>query len=715
MNQVNRLLLLALTVAMGGCIGDTSKPEAAIPQAIPAEDPRQWLEAVDDPNALAQVRAWNTRTLDRLTADPRFDRFEADALAILNADDRIPFGTYRGGHVYNFWQDADRVRGVLRRTSLEQYVQDSPEWDSLLDIDALAAQENANWVYKGSTCLAPSYTRCLIRLSDGGKDASEQREWDHERKAFVDEGFFLPTAKSRTAWQDADTLLVATDWGAGSLTASGYPFIVKRWQRGTDLVSAVEVFRGEPSDVGAGAYTLEAENGELMPFAYRSLSYFETAHYWLGAEGGPVRLPIPPRAELRAYFKGDLILQLEQDWTPLTGGATFAKGALVAFPLRRWLSEQQAYAPTLVLQPQPRSTVASVSRSASKLLIATLDNIVGRAYVYDRTASGWIAAPLELPDNGSITIVSANKTSDTAFINRSGFTDPATLYLADLVSAQTLPIKQTPERFDAAGLVTEQFTATSSDGEAIPYFVVRHRDSRLDGNNPTLLYAYGGFGVSMRPNYGGVRGKLWLSEGGIFVLANIRGGGEFGPTWHQAGLKTKRQIVFDDFIAVAQDLTARNITRPSRLGIMGGSNGGLLTGVMYTQRPDLWRAVISQVPLLDMLRFHRLLAGASWVGEYGDPDVPEERAFLRSISPYHNLREGVDYPEIFLLTSTKDDRVHPGHARKMAALLEDSGLPFAYYENIDGGHSAAANLAERAKRNALEYTFLHQKLMDPNS
>ena len=348
--------------------------------------------------------------------------------------------------------------------------------------------------------------------------------------------------------------------------------------------------------------------------------------------------------------------------------------------------------------------------TATKVVLNLLENVANNVYVYDFDGT-WQRSKLPLPANGTMSVSSANQDSDIIFVNHEGFISPDTLYKVDVSSADIVALKSIPARFDATDLVVEQFYASSSDAEQIPYFVIHKKDIKYDGSNPTLQYAYGGFEVSMKPNYSGILGKNWLEQGGVYVLANIRGGGEFGPAWHQAGLKTKRQIIYDDMIAVAEDLIARKITSPQHLGTMGGSNGGLLMGVMYTQRPDLWNAVVCQVPLLDMLRFHTLLAGASWVGEYGSPEIAEERAFLEKISPLHNVAPNRSYPSIFFVTSTKDDRVHPGHARKMAYVLEQYGHDFEYYENIDGGHSASANLKETAKRSALEYTFLSQQLM----
>ena len=681
-----------------------------------------YLEEVEGEDALATVRGWNARSLDALQADPRFATLEAEALAIVNASDKIPYGVYRDGFVYNFWQDEAHVRGLIRRATLDSYLADAPEWELLLDVDALAAEEGRNWVYKGSSVLPTNYERAILTLSDGGKDASVRREWDHGAKAFVEGGFVLPEAKASTDWVDENALLVATNWGEGTTTASGYPYIVKVWERGTPLEDAREVIRGAPEHVGVFPARLNAGDEAVM-LAVVAETFLESVVYWLpslGPDGArdfsaePVALPLPRKVSVSAYFKSQLVFAIEEDWTPPGSETTHPAGSLLSFDFDAFRKTRVLGDVRVLYRPGARSTVEGVAATKSKVLVTVYENVVGAAYAYDFDAGSgeWTRIKLDLPGNGSIGVFSANRESDIAFANVTSFIEPDTLWLLQTATGEMKRAKSAPARFDASDLVVEQHEATAPDGERVPYFVLRKADAPMTGETPTLLYAYGGFQISLTPSYSGLRGKLWLERGGAYVIANIRGGGEFGPAWHQAALKTKRQTGFSDFIAVAEDLIARKITSPRRLGIMGGSNGGLLMGVMFTQRPDLWNAVVCQVPLLDMLGYHQLLAGASWVDEYGHPDVPEERAFLDGVSPLHNLKPDTDYPEIFFVTSTKDDRVHPAHARKMAARLEELGQPFLYYENIDGGHSAAANLAETAKRTALEYVYLTRKLMD---
>ncbi len=704
---------------------------AAAPDAplAASEDPYLWLEDVEGARALDQVRAWNAEGLARLQNDPRYAALEADALAIVNAQDKLAYGAYRGGWVYNFWQDETHVRGVLRRAPLDAYLAPSADgvpWETLLDVDALAASEGENWVYKGSTCLPPTYERCMLTLSRGGKDAAVRREWDHGAKAFVDGGFTIPETKGSVSWIDADTLLVAADWGddadGPTMTESGYPFVIKRVRRGEALDQAATVFRGVPADVGVSPVRLSTDGAPIM-LAWRSESFFERSLHWLpaltdpSAEPTPVALPLPRKSSIAGWFKGQMLVNLQEPWTPVDGGETFAEGALVAFDWDAFASTRVLPPVRLVFAPGPRQSLGGVAFTRSKMLMQTTDNVRGALDVVDFVDGAWPRSRLALPEAGAVGVASAYRDSDVAFVNYEGFLTPDTLAAFDFGDASDgepsrLGQQSAPARFAAEGLTVRQFEAVSSDGTAIPYFVVHKQDIALDGANPTLLYGYGGFEIALTPAYSAITGKLWLERGGVYVLANIRGGGEFGPAWHQAGLKTKRQVVFDDFIAVAEDVIARGISSSPKLGIAGGSNGGLLVGAMYVQRPELFNAVVCVVPLLDMLRYQMLLAGASWIGEYGDPDIPEERAFLETISPYHNVAQDGDYPEILFLTSTKDDRVHPGHARKMAAKLDAAGHPFVYYENIDGGHAAAANLQEVAKRTALQYTFLAQRLMD---
>jgi prolyl oligopeptidase len=543
----------------------------------------------------------------------------------------------------------------------------------------------------------------MIQLSDGGQDASTYREFDIAARSFVEGGFVVPEAKSSTSWLDADTLLVGTDWGAGTMTESGYAYVIKRWRRGTPLASATEIMRGQASDVGVFTGVLEDTDGNRVPIAVEADTFFEATNWRLDG-AAPQRINLPAKATIQGLYKGLLVFTLEEAWRGMP------QGALVAYPL----ADTGAEAPraTVLFAPSERQSIEAVAITRDAVLIAGYENVRGRILRSAYDGRAWVQEQLDLPTTGSVTFAGASPTEEIAFAVYEDYLTPDTLYALEQRATRARTIRSLPAQFDASRYVSEQFEAVSRDGARIPYFVVRPRDMAFSGQNPTLLYAYGGFQISYPPSYSPNVGKLWLERGGVYVLANIRGGGEFGPAWHQAGLRTNRQIIFDDFYAVERDLVERGITSPRRLGIMGGSNGGLLMGVMLNQHPEMAHAAVVQVPLLDMLRYDQLLAGASWVDEYGRPSDAEEGRFLRSISPYQNLRRRADFPLPLVITSTLDDRVHPGHARKYVARMIELGMPVLYYENIEGGHSAAANLNQAARRRALEYTYLMQRLMD---
>jgi prolyl oligopeptidase len=676
-----------------------------------AADPFLWLEDVHGARAMAWVEAENAKTLAVLQTDPNFPSLYAGALKIAQAKDRIPTPEFIARQVYNFWQDDEHVRGIWRHTTPRDFAGTSPVWTTALDLDALAKAENANWVWKGADCFWPAENRCLVSLSDGGEDAVTVREFDLANGSFVTDGFTLPRGKQRVAWEDADTILVAREWSPGDLTGSGYPFIVKRLRRGEPLASAVEVFRGAKTDGGYGVSPLALHDGagHYAILIARPLSTFETEYYLL-TRSGPQKLSVPLESQPAGLVAGRLLFFLQQAWS--VNAAIFPAGSLVSVDLSAASAQPQRLTPVLVYAPGPRETLDGVDSTSSHLLLTTYENVRGRVWLYTPTSDGgWSKQRLDLPDNSSLIVNDTDQHGETAYITVTSFLTPPTLWQFDAGGGSLKIVKTSPPRFDASKDVVEQREATSKDGTKIPYFIVHPSNMVLDGNNPTLLYAYGGFEISETPNYNGTLGKLWLERGGVYVLANIRGGGEFGPAWHKAGLTTHRQRIYDDFAAVAQDLIATRVTSPRRLGIQGGSNGGLLMGVEFTQHPELWHAVDIQVPLLDMLRFEQIEAGASWTGEYGSVSNPEQRAFLASISPYNNLKPGVSYPEPFIWTTTKDDRVGPQHARKFAAKLASLHIPYLFYEVVEGGHGSGANLRERAFTSALEMTYLVRKLM----
>ncbi|WP_420142189.1 prolyl oligopeptidase family serine peptidase [Sphingomonas sp.] len=670
--------------------------------APPADDPHVWLEDIFAPKALAWVEAENTRTLSVLERDPRYSGLYADALRIAEATDRVPKpNLVRGDQVLNLWQDAAHVQGLWRTTTLVDYLTATPRWRTLLDLDQLSAAEGKKWVWKGEQCEPVTEKRCILSLSEGGEDATTAREFDLDSGTFVAGGFTLPTSKQDLAWETPDSLLVARDWGPGTMTSSGYAFVVKRVTRGRPLDQATEVWRGQPSDVGVSPMSLVDGDGRRLLLISRAITFFDSET--LLVEGDRVtRLDLPAQLSVAGLAAGRLIVTINEDWRG------HKAGALVAVRI----VDGKVAGDELLFAPSPRQSVETVAVTKGHVVAAIYDNVRGQAWRFAPADDGWNAKRLPLPDNSAVNIVSHDRATDQLFLQVESFTVPTSVWLADAAKASATQVKAMPPRFDATGLVTEQYEAVSKDGTKIPYFIVHRADAKRDGATPTLMTAYGGFQVSYTPSYLGTRGKLWLEKGGAFVLANIRGGGEFGPAWHQAGLKTKRQVIYDDFAAVGEDLARRGFTSARRLGIFGGSNGGLLMGVEMTQRPDLWSAVAIQIPLLDMLRYEQLSAGSSWVGEYGSMSVPAERAFWEKTSPYQQLRRGASYPEPFIWTTTRDDRVGPVQARKFAARMKEYGLPYLYWENMEGGHAAGANLKQAARANALEITYFMRKLMD---
>jgi len=705
----------ALAGLMGLCLSTRAVSDQAAPASptsTATNDPYLWLEDVDGSSAMKWVRAENEKTLAVLEKDPRYDKLFADALTIAEAKDRIPAPEIIRDAILNFWQDADHVRGIWRRTTLDNYETDSPQWTTVLDLDELAKSEKANWVWKGSDFEQPDERRCLIDLSDGGEDAVTIREFDFPSAHFVKKGFELPRAKQRHAWEDADTLLVSYALSSAELTESGYPYLVRRLKRGQTLENAPVVFRGTQKDGGYGVSPSAMEDGagHHAILIDRPLSTFESESYLL-RDGDFAKLALPSKVHIRAFVEGKLIMTVEEDWT--TEGGKVSQGSLVAVDLAAAKQNPNAIKPVVIYAPGPRESIGSVAATRDALVVTIFENVRGRAFTYRAASDGtWSRQKLDVPDNVSVDIVDADIHSDLAFLDVSGFLQPTSLWRAKMDSQSVKEIKTLPAKFDASHGVVEQFEAASSDGVKIPYFIVHPKDMKLDGSNPTILYAYGGFQVSITPFYSAMLGKLWLERGGSIVVANIRGGGEFGPAWHEAGLKTHRQIIYDDFAAVGRDLIARKITSPRRLGIQGGSNGGLLMGVQFTQHPELWNAVDIQVPLLDMERYEKIAAGTSWVGEFGSMSNPEEAAFLSSISPYANVHRGQSYPQALIWTTSKDDRVGPQHARKFAARLAEYGIPYYFYEVTEGGHGSGANIKERVRTTALEMTYFTRKLMD---
>jgi prolyl oligopeptidase len=657
-----------------------------------------WLEDVLGDEPLNWVRTRNDPTVAQF-ADEEFDRMRDQALEVLDTDARIPYVRRRGDHLYNFWRDADNPRGLWRRTTLDSYRSDSPDWDVLINVDDLARADDENWVWAGANVIYPERTRALVGLSRGGSDAAILREFDMATRDFIADGFALPEAKSGYTWADPDTLLVGTDFGEGSLTESGYPRIIKRWRRGQPLEDAQTVFEGAPGDVIVSA-GVDRTPGFERTMLRRALDFFNDEVYELRGDE-LIRIDAPTDASLSVHRQW-LLIELRTDWD--TGTASYQAGSLLAADYDEFLAGTAQL--QVVFSPDEHTSLNHYAWTRDRLVMVTLADVASRVEIL--TPGNWQRrAVTDVPANTNTVIAGADDDGDEIFLDSSGFDSPSRL-LHGPVDGPLEEIKSAPAFFDAENISVAQYFATSEDGTAIPYFVVR--PSAATGPGPTLLGGYGGFEVARTPGYDGVLGRLWLARGGTYVLANIRGGGEYGPAWHTQAMRAGRHLVAEDFAAVANDLVHRGVTTVPQLGAQGGSNGGLLMGIMLTKYPELFGALVCQVPLLDMRRFHLLLAGASWVAEYGNPDDSADWKFIAEYSPYQNISADSDYPPVLITTSTRDDRVHPGHARKMTAALEAAGHRVWYYENIEGGHAGAADNSQSAFKVALSFSFLWRML-----
>ena len=675
------------------------------------QDPYLWLEEVASGQALGWVGERNAETEAELTAAPDYAALRTRLKTILDSKDRIPYVGLYEGRYYNFWRDAEHERGIWRRTTMAEYRKPEPQWETVLDLDRLARDEGENWVWAGASFLKPSGGRCLVSLSRGGGDAHVVREFDLEGLAFVADGFILPEAKGGASWITRDSVFVATDFGPGTMTSSGYPRVVKEWRRGTPLNDASLVYEAQEDDLSASGW-FDYTPGHEHQFVQRQIGFYSSELFVRDpASGALTRVDKPEDADAFTV-RDQLLVQLRSSWA--LDGTTWPQGALLAIGFERFMAGARDF--QALFTPGETTSLDGIGVTRDAILLTVLDKVKNRIVELRQVDGAWQRREVAAPGMGALGVSGVDEiASNDYFLTVTDFLTPSTLYLARAGSDASELLKAMPAFFDASPYTVGQFEAVSKDGARIPYFVVMREDTPMNGANPTLLYGYGGFEVSLTPFYSGVTGEAWLARGGVYVLANIRGGGEFGPRWHQAALKHLRQNAFDDFLAVAEDLIARQLTSPDHLGIMGGSNGGLLVGAALTQRPELFGAVVCQVPLLDMRRYHQLLAGASWMGEYGDPDDPEEWAYIGKYSPYHQVARDRRYPRVLFTTSTRDDRVHPGHARKMAALMRAQEHAVLYWENTEGGHAGAANNEQTATMWALTYTFLWQELTRKSS
>ncbi len=676
-------------------------------------DPYLWLEDVHGEDALAWARQRNTHSQALLEAVPGFAQRHNTLLAVLNSREQIPAITRRGRHVFNLWRDANNQRGLWRRTSLAEYRKTDPQWETLLDLDLLGRVEGENWVWGGAQCLAPDNTRCLVSLSRGGADATVLREFDLATRNFVKDGFALPEAKSHVEWKDADTVWVCTDFGPDSLTHSGYARIVKEWKRGTPLAEARTVFEGHASDVIV--YTeVDRTPGFERAVVVRLIDFFHSESYLVRGDT-LLRLDKPTDSTL-FWCREWAFLLLRSDY--IVGTRTFRAGALLAVPFDAWLRGERPF--DVLFEPTATRCLAQdgVSLTRDHVLLSILDTVAGRLEELHQENGLWVRRVVDAPFPGKLGVASLHDPfvpndplANHYLLNYTDFLTPDSVYLGEVGNDQRELLKLLPRFYDSTGMRTEQRFATSKDGTQIPYFVVWPQGATADGQNPTILWGYGGYQSSELPRYSGEYGTAWHAMGGVLVVANIRGGGEFGPAWHTCATKANKQRSYDDFAAVAEDLIANSITSPPHLGLFGASNGGLLVGAVMVQRPELFGAVLCSVPLLDMQRYHRLLAGNSWMAEYGNPDIAEEWAWISPYSPYQNVKAGVKYPKVLFTTSTRDDRVHPAHARKMVArMLEQGHKDVLYYENMEGGHGGAADYNQRAHLLALRFSFMWNAL-----
>lgn len=689
-------ILLAFSV-VGGCSKGTE-----------VEDPYLWLEEVEGEKALAWVDEQNQQSVSYLEGLPTYGPLYERNLEIYNSDQRVAYPSLLGDYVYNYWKDADNVRGLWRRISLDAYVAGKADWEVALDLDALAEQEDEDWVWKGSSCLRPAYQKCLLRLSRGGADAVVVREFDTESLEFVEDGFFVSEHKTNLSWIDENTVFVGSDFGDGSLTDSGYPRTARLWNRGEPLAESKEVFAGETEDVAVSVYR-GWDGDDSYDVVHRTPTFFTAIRYLYAEDGNHRKIEIPDDATFYGLMNKQMLVELKSPWKP--ADIEYAQGTLMSIDFDAFLSGDRNF--KIIYVPTDASAIkrGSIVTTRDYLIVGQLEDVVGKLTRYEFVDGEWLATDIQTEALGSLSLVTAAEDSNVFFFNYEGFLRPDTLYVANNGGDSVETLFSLPEFFATDGMSVQQHFAVSKDGTRIPYFLVLPAGHNSDGKTPTLIYGYGGFQISRTPSYSATVGHSWLQRGGAYVVANIRGGGEYGARWHQAALKENRQRAYDDMAAVAEDLIERGVTSAEYLGVQGGSNGGLLTGVMLTQRPDLWGAVIIQVPLLDMKRFNHLLAGASWMDEYGNPDT-DDWEYIKEYSPYHNIKKDAEYPTAFFTTSTRDDRVHPAHARKMVARMREMGHDLYYFENTVGGHAGASDNTQAARVQAMIYSYLWDQLGD---
>lgn len=674
-----------------------------------ASDSDLWLEEINSPRALEYVKNASSQTLSYLKSSKRYDETYQESAQILNTPDKLLSIKIVNGKVYNFWETENNLKGIWRRTSLTDFKSKNPQWELLLDIGELAKNENKNWTWEGSEINPLDPTRALIRLSDGGSDASEIREFDLLKKEFVPNGFFLPLSKGYMTWKDRDHVFVSPAQTKSQVTESGYPRTVRLLKRGEDILNSPVILEARAQDMNVRASVAHRPEGSYT-ILRQILNFYEYNTWVINSNGIKVKVPFQD-ARLYGIFKDKLIIALQSPFEEIKAGS------LIALRFDKLLGENPEILPgdcEILFAPTLSTALENVILTKNYLLPVISTNTLPALYrVKESPLKTWTLEQIKITGSPLVSRVIPEEGTDEILIYAQDILTPTQIIHTKLnrQSVKNDTLFELKPFFDAKKYQYSRYETLSEDGTTIPYFVIAPRNLTLNSQNPTLLYGYGGFRISLAPDsYNPLLGKTWLEKGGVYVIANIRGGGEFGPDWHKSAIKMNKIKSYQDFASVARDLTKRHITTKDKLALFGGSNGGLLVGATMVLYPDLAKAIIAEVPLLDMLRYHKLLAGASWMAEYGNPDNQTEADYILRYSPYQNVKQETAYPSMLLITSTRDDRVHPGHARKMYKKMSDQGHEVYLYENSNGGHKRASDLEQKALLNTIKMTFLFEKL-----
>ena len=654
-----------------------------------------WLEEVLADNSLEWARSQNKKTIETFSSDPEFEHLVDRMTEVLQTKEKIAFADFiHDGYVYNTWYDEKNIQGLVRRSKMMTYKSGNPEWEVLLDLDLLSSSEGEKWVYHGAS-ISPDKKKALIFLSPGGTDADTMREFDLEKKEFVEGGFSLPISKGSASWMSDNELFLERDFGPETLTKSGYPRTIRKLKRGQKLEDAEVIFTTSKEDTLLYVNT-HHEHGKINSYVHKRMDFYSGEIHRFDGHGFK-KLDMPVKFDISNHNLDYLYIGLRQDWK------NFKSGDFIAYDFHTERFE-------LIFSPDEKSSIYASAMTGDGVMLIVDTDVKGNLYKFKKSGFEWVKRRVDLPPNGSVDYLTTDQETSNFLVSFDSFNTPLSYFFGTDDKIECL-IKKSPAFFNYEDLEVSQQFCKSTDGTMVPYFLVHKKGLKLNGLNPTILYGYGGFEISLKSHFANLLGMGWLDKGGVYVLSNIRGGGEYGPLWHQCALKENRVRTYQDFFSIAEELIAKKITSREHLGAMGGSNGGLLMGVCYTQRPDLFKAINCGVPLLDMHRYHKLLAGHSWIAEYGNPDDEIDGKYIRELSPYQRIdKDQKNAPVMYINTSTKDDRVHPGHARKFAAKLSEFNLPYFYHENIDGGHAGASNMRELAFMKALDYMFFWKHL-----